>query len=56
MALNLLDARNLNAHDLQRHQPEVLLGWCRKICEDCVLLDDYLKNDFSIHMRRIDGA
>jgi len=56
VAFNLLDARYLNAHDLQSHQPEVMLGWCRKICDDCVLLDDYLQNDFSIHMHRISAS
>ncbi|HKI59631.1 MAG TPA: class I SAM-dependent methyltransferase [Mariprofundaceae bacterium] len=52
VAFNLLDARHLNAHDLQSHQPETVLAYCRSICSDCELIDDYLKNDFTIHMRR----
>jgi len=52
LAFNLLDARHLNAHDLQTHQPEVVLEYCRALCPDCSLHDDYLKNDFTIHMRR----
>lgn len=52
VAFNLLDARHLNAHDLQSHQPEVMLAWCREITPDCTLIDDYLDNDFTIFMRR----
>ncbi len=53
VAFNLLDARHINAHDLQSHQPEEMLVWCLGLCPDCMLHDDYLKNDFTIHMRRI---
>jgi len=56
VAFNLLDARYLNAHDLQSHQPEEMLAWCRDLCSDCTLHDDYLKNDFTIHMRRIEAV
>jgi len=52
VAFNLLDARHLNAHDLQSHQPEEMLSWCRGLCPDCALQDNYLKNDFTIYMRR----
>ncbi|OIO68063.1 MAG: SAM-dependent methyltransferase [Zetaproteobacteria bacterium CG12_big_fil_rev_8_21_14_0_65_55_1124] len=52
VAFNLLDARHLNAHDLQSHQPEEMLAWCRGLCPDATLHDAYLKNDFTIHMRR----
>ncbi len=51
-AFNLLDARHLKVHDLQSHLPETVLSYCRSICEDCQLTDDYLKNDFTIYMRR----
>jgi len=53
VAFNLLDARYLKAHDLQSHQPEELLTYCRSLCPDCTLQDDYLKNDFTIYMRRL---
>jgi len=52
VAFNLLDARYLNAHDLQSHQPQAMLAWCRTLCPDCSLHDGYLKNDFTIYMRR----
>jgi ubiquinone/menaquinone biosynthesis C-methylase UbiE len=55
VAFNLLDARYLNAHDLQSHQPEDMLGFCRRLCPDSSLHDDYLKNDFTIHMHRIEA-
>ena len=52
VAFNLLDARHLNAHDLQSHSPEEVLTYCSGLCPDCSLRDDYLENDFTIHMRR----
>lgn len=52
VAFNLLDARHMPAHDLQSHQPQAMLDWCRTLCADCELHDAYLKNDFSIYMRR----
>jgi len=52
VAFNLLDARYLKAHDLQSHLPETVLNYCRSICSDCELTDDYLKNDFTIYMRK----
>jgi len=52
VAFNLLDARHLNAHDLQSHQPQEMLAWCRTLCPDCLLSDDYLENDFTIWMCR----
>jgi len=56
LAFNLLDARHINAPDLQSHQPKAMLAYCRKLCPDCTLLDAYLKNDFTIHMRRPSAA
>ena len=56
IAFNLLDARHLKAHDLQSHLPETVLSYCRSICEDCELTDDYLKNDFTIYMRKKRGV
>ena len=52
VAFNLLDARHLRAPDLQSHQPEEVLSYCRSLSPDCTLRDDYLKNDFTIYMRR----
>lgn len=52
VAFNLLDARHLRAPDLQSHQPEEVLSYCRSLSPDCMLVDDYLKNDFTIYMRR----
>ncbi|MDX8410432.1 MAG: class I SAM-dependent methyltransferase [Mariprofundaceae bacterium] len=51
-AFNLLDARHLQAHDLQSHQPDEMLAYCRNLCPDCKLRDYYLDNDFTIWMRR----
>jgi len=56
VAFNMLDARHLVAHDLHSQMPEVVLTFCRGICPDCTLLDDYLKNDFSIHMLKVAGS
>lgn len=53
VAFNLLDARHLKAPDLQSHQPEEVLNFCRSLSPDCTLRDDYLKNDFTIYMRKL---
>ncbi|MFQ5345914.1 MAG: class I SAM-dependent methyltransferase [Mariprofundus sp.] len=50
VAFNMLDARNLVAHDLHSQLPERVLAVCRKLCSDCVLHDEYLNNDFSVFM------
>ena len=52
VAFNLLDARHLNAHDLQSHQPATMLAYCMSLCPNCESHDGYLKNDFTIYMRR----
>ncbi len=52
VAFNMLDARQLQAHDLQSVSPNRLLTYCEEICEGCELYDDYLANDFTIHMCR----
>jgi len=52
LAFNLLDARSFKAHDLQSHLPQEMLSWCRDICTDCSLRDDYLENDFTVYMRK----
>jgi len=52
IAFNLLDARYLKAHDLQSHQSQEVLSYCRNLCPDSVLCDGYLDNDFSIYMRK----
>ena len=53
VAFNMLDARFLNAYDLHSQTPEYILAYCQSLCPDSALNDDYLKNDFSIYMRRI---
>jgi len=53
VAFNLLDARHLNAHDLQSHQPDEMLAFCRSLCPNCTYRDDYLDNDFTVYMRRV---
>jgi len=53
VAFNMLDARFLKAHDLHSQMPEDMLAFCQQLCPDCSLVDDYLKNDFSMYMRRI---
>ena len=53
VAFNLLDARHFKPHDLQSHLPEEMLYFCHGLTPDCSLRDEYLKNDFTIYMRRI---
>lgn len=52
VAFNMLDARHINAHDLQCVDPFEMLAYCQSLCPDCALHDDYLANDFTIYMRR----
>ena len=52
LAFNMLDARTLKAHDLQSVEPQEMLDYCRALCADVQLRDDYLPNDFTIYMRR----
>ena len=52
VAFNLLDARQIQAHDLQSHQPAQVMNHCYTLTKNCELCDDYLKNDFTIFMRR----
>ncbi len=52
VAFNLLDARCIRAHDLQSHMPDDMLVWCRGLCPDCRMRDDYLDNDFTIYLCR----
>jgi len=51
-AFNMLDARHLNAHDLQSVDPFEMLAYCQDLCPDSALVDGYLNNDFTIYMRR----
>ncbi len=53
VAFNMLDARFLKAHDLHSQIPQDILLYCQQLCPNCELYDDYLKNDFSIYMRRV---
>lgn len=50
--LQLLDARQIRAHDLQSVDPHEMLAYCRTLYRECELRDDYLPNDFTIYMRR----
>ena len=52
VAFNLLDARSLQAHDLQSHDPDTVLNRCLDLTSDALLVDGYLKNDFTIYLRR----
>ena len=52
VAFNMLDARHIQAHDLHSQQPDHMLAYCQVLCPDCTLKDDYLKNDFTVYMRR----
>jgi len=52
LAFNLLDARSLNAHDLQSFLPQEMFDYCQGLCAPVRLIDDYLDNDFTIYMRR----
>jgi len=51
-AFNMLDARYLRAHDLHSQMPEVMLAYCQKLSPHCILEEAYLKNDFSIAIKR----
>lgn len=55
VAFNLLDARNAwiaSRPDLQSHQPDTVLAFCRGLTAHCQLRDDYLDNDFTVYLRR----
>ena len=51
LALNLLDARQLKAHDLQSFDPEEMTSYCRDLSPNVELVDNYLNNDFTIYMK-----
>jgi len=53
VAFNLLNARHFRPHDLQTHLPEEMLAFCHELTSDCMLREEYLKNDFTIYMRRV---
>ena len=52
VAFNMLDARLINAHDLQSVNPHDMLDYCKTLCPKAELHDDYLANDFTIYMYR----
>ncbi|MDX8391711.1 MAG: class I SAM-dependent methyltransferase [Mariprofundaceae bacterium] len=52
LAFNLLDGRSLKAHDLQSHLPQEMLDYCKGLCANTLLRDDYLDNDFTVYMRK----
>ena len=52
-AFNLLSCRDewtRTRPDLQSFDPQQILAYCRGLGADCLLIDDYLANDFTIHM------
>ena len=51
LAFNLLDARQLKAHDLQSFYPEEIMNYCSGLDSNTELVDNYLDNDFTIYMR-----
>ncbi len=50
VAFNLLNAKVVQAHDLQSFEPEDMLAFCQGLSPKCRLRDDYLDNDFTIYM------
>ncbi|MDQ7001847.1 MAG: class I SAM-dependent methyltransferase, partial [Ghiorsea sp.] len=52
IAFNMLDARHLKAHDLHTQQPQVVLQFCQTLSPHVTLFDDYLANDFTLHLRK----
>jgi len=52
VALNMLNANTMQAHDLQTVNPAKMLEFCQSLSVDCQLRDDYLRNDFTIYMRK----
>ena len=53
VAFNLLDCRHFTSSKLLiAHDPQEILEFCRLICVDSQLFDNYEKNDFTIIMKR----
>jgi len=52
LAFNMLNANAIQAHDLQTVDPDEMLKFCQSLSVDCQLRDDYLRNDFTIYMRK----
>lgn len=52
IAFNMLDARHINAHDLQSVDPYQMMDYCKSRCQSVEMYDEYLSNDFTIYMRR----
>ncbi len=52
LAFNLLNAKTVQAHDLQSFYPDDIVHYCKQFCSKVQLRDHYLKNDFSIYMYR----
>lgn len=55
VAFNLLDARHIKGFGLQSHLPDVVFDYCRSLFPNCELHDAYLKNDFTIYIRRAES-
>jgi len=52
LAFNMLNANAIQAHDLQSVDPVEMLEFCQSLSVNCQLRDDYLRNDFTIYMRK----
>jgi len=55
VALNLLDARHgptAAAHDLQSFLPQEMVAFCQRLGAQVDLIEGYLPNDFTLHLRR----
>ncbi|MBF0282459.1 MAG: class I SAM-dependent methyltransferase [Zetaproteobacteria bacterium] len=50
--LSIHDPYMAAASDLQAYDPHEMVTYCQSMCDDVVLIDDYLSCDFTIFMRR----
>jgi SAM-dependent methyltransferase len=52
VAFNLLNARHVQAHDLQSLMPDEVLAFCQSITPRCKLIQGYLPIDFTVYLYR----
>jgi len=58
VAFNLLDIRTLDMTGLDEiaaYQPHKVLAFCQSISPDCTLCCDYMEDDFTIYIRRVNA-
>ncbi|MCK5640241.1 MAG: class I SAM-dependent methyltransferase [Gammaproteobacteria bacterium] len=58
VAFNLLDARNdwvASRPDLQSFHPDEIMKFCKELTEQRQTRDDYLDNDFTVYLRRVNA-